>query len=275
MKRIFAIMLVIVMLLLSSCMKGSDKSSSSAPNDSVKAGAPATKDEATRDEPFNTIAKDDDYESRHFWHRPEKKINQAVFTEPLKKRSAMLDTEELYQNPELPTGCESVALTSALRTLGFNLEKTEFADEYLSYGDDVMWYYVGDPAEFDGAGIYPPGLTNCANDYLTAKKSTYTAYNTMGTEFENLYKLIDKGYPVLLWITMDYDLPVLSDVAFDYNGKYYYWYELEHCVMMCGYDLDEGTVTVNDPLEGIITVDAEELKAIYDEVDKLSMTIMR
>lgn len=275
MKRIFAIMLVIVMLLLSSCIKGGNKSSSPATGDSAPTTVPATKDEATRDEPFKAIAKDDDYESRHFWHRPEKKINPAVFKEPLKHSSAMLDTEELYQNPELPTGCESVALTSALHTLGFNLEKTEIADEYLSYGDDVMWYYVGDPAGFDGAGIYPPGLTNCANDYLTAKKSTFTAYNTMGTEFEDLYKLIDKGYPVLIWITMDYDLPILSDVAFDYNGKYYYWYELEHCVMLCGYDLDEGTVTVNDPLEGIQTVDAEELKAIYDEIDKLSMTIMR
>lgn len=39
------------------------------------------------------------------------------------QRTASLEVPALAQNPELPTGCESVALTSALLSLGFNLEK--------------------------------------------------------------------------------------------------------------------------------------------------------
>lgn len=35
------------------------------------------------------------------------------------------------QNPELPTGCESVALTNALNYYGFGLGKTVIADAYM------------------------------------------------------------------------------------------------------------------------------------------------
>lgn len=271
MKRIAALLLAVIPLLFAAC--GEKKSAGRrASFDSAlhPATLDSTTDQASPDQAFRS-PKDSAKETKH---QPEKKIDKKYFLSPLRNRSAQIDTEELMQNPELPTGCESVALTSALRSLGFEIEKTEIADKYLTYGEDIMWSYVGDPEEIDGAGIYPPGLTNCANDYLKAKNSKYAAYNTMGTEFEDLFKLIENGCPVLIWTTMDYEEPVLSDVAFDYNGEYVYWYELEHCVMLCGYDLDEETVTINDPLEGIITIDLYQMKDIYDYIDRLSMTVM-
>ena len=274
MKRIAALLLAVSTLIFAACGDKKTADSGASPDGALHAAtSDSTTDQATPDQRKpNSASKVDD--ASQSGHKAEKKINKKFFATPLKNRSAQIDTEELLQNPELPTGCESVALTSALRSLGFEIEKTDFADKYLIYGEDVMWSYVGDPEEMDGAGIYPPGLTNSANDYLAAKKSKYSAYNTMGIEFTNLFKLIEKGYPVLIWTTMDYEEPVLGDVAFDYNGKYYYWYELEHCVMLCGYDLDEGTVTINDPLEGIVTLDLEQMKEVYNGIDKLSMTIM-
>ena len=187
---------------------------------------------------------------------------------------SLAETEELLQTPELPTGCESVALTAALRCLGFTPDKTEIADNYLSYGEDVMWDYVGDPYDYDGAGVFPPGLTNCANNYLAAtQRDKYAAYNTMGVEFENLLKLIDNGFPVVLWTTMDYEEPMLGDVAYEYEGEYYYWFEMEHCVLLYGYDLDEGTVMLNDPMQGTVTMDLLQMKTVYDAIGRLSMTI--
>ena len=44
--------------------------------------------------------------------------------------------------------------------------------------------------------------------------------------------------------------------------------------MLCGYDLDEGTVTVNDSLRGIETVDLEQMSLVYDEIGKMSMAIL-
>ena len=73
------------------------------------------------------------------------------------------------------------------------MEKTDIAENYLTYGEDVMWDYVGEPFEYDGAGIFPPGLTNTANIYLRTQKTNYVAYNTMGVPFEDLLKLISDG----------------------------------------------------------------------------------
>lgn len=237
----------------------------------------ATRDSATGDEARQATG-DEPYESllAAAQHPMNWKIDKSFFSGALKHASATLSTEELLQYPELPTGCESVAVTSALQTLGFSLEKTDFAELYMTYGEDVMWDYVGDPTDYSGAGIFPPGLTDCANRYLqTQQPSAYAAYNTMGVEFEELFKLIDAGYPVVLWTTMDYELPFLDEVAYYYDGDFYYWYMLEHCVTLFGYDINEGTVTINDPLQGVVTVDLAQMKAVYDEIGKMSMTIMK
>lgn len=190
------------------------------------------------------------------------------------RNSAQLDVEEINQYPELPTGCESVALTAALRYLGFPLEKTEFAEKYLSNGLDVMWEYVGDPEAEDGAGIYPPGLVRDANEYLKEQKADYIACNTMGTEMESLYKLIDSGYPVLVWTTLSYEEPLLEDYGYFYYDEAYMWYQNEHCVVLCGYDLEEQTVTLMDPTDGITICDAQQFTDVYDAIGRLSMTII-
>ena len=41
--------------------------------------------------------------------------------------------EVILQKPELPTGCESVALTMVLKQKGYSIEKTTIAEEYLIY----------------------------------------------------------------------------------------------------------------------------------------------
>ena len=246
---------------------------SAASQDSAATSDQATTDsarKATRDQVHQTTDPSNPVET----HPMAWRINTDFFKRTLKQRRAELETEELLQTPELPTGCESVALTAALRCLGFTPDKTEIADNYLSYGEDVMWDYVGDPYDYDGAGVFPPGLTNCANNYLAAtQRDKYAAYNTMGVEFENLLKLIDNGFPVVLWTTMDYEEPMLGDVAYEYEGEYYYWFEMEHCVLLYGYDLDEGTVMLNDPMQGTVTMDLLQMKTVYDAIGRLSMTI--
>ena len=273
MKRLLAILLsAVVVLCAAGCQ--SPASQSSAENPTVPAATnSATSDSATRDEPGRRlhIAPFGDLSATHPYDYP---ISSTYFSSrALKNRSYQLESEELLQNPELPTGCESVALTAALRTLHFDLEKTEIAEKYLTYGEDVMWDYVGEPFDYDGAGIYPPGLTNTANLYLRAHNSDFVAYNTMGVQLEDLFKLIENKCPVVIWTTLDYEEPFLADMAYEYKDKFYYWYELEHCVMLCGYDLDEGTVTINDPMVGIVNIDLEQMKMIYDGIGRLSMTV--
>ena len=96
--------------------------------------------------------------------------------------SAQLDIPEVFQMPELPTGCESVALTMALMYEGFELDKTTIADDYLVYSEDGDFSggYVGDPKSAEGAGCFPPTIVETANAYLKEQNSTKTAVDVSG-----------------------------------------------------------------------------------------------
>ena len=192
----------------------------------------------------------------------------------LKNKSKKLDVEELYQLPELPTGCESVALTAARRYLGFDIEKTEIADNYLIYDDDMFLGFVGDPHGNEGAGIFPPGLTETANNYLADKESDYIAVNTMGYSVEELRRFIDNGCPVLVWTTMSFYEPNIIGGGMFYDDEEYYWYDNEHCMALIGYDTANNELTFCDPLNGIVTCDADHFEWLYDDIGKLSMTIV-
>ena len=190
-------------------------------------------------------------------------------------QSHYLDAQPLIQEPELPTGCESIALTIALKSLGYSLKKTTIADEYLIYSDtNVVAGFVGDPHELDGAGIFTPGLTLTANRYLQANGNRHTAYDISGTDFEDLLTLIAGGYPIVMWGTIDYEMPLWSRDTYPYQGKDYRWYYNEHCIMLSGYDLSSKSITIMDPEQGEIERSIEMMKGIYNEIGKYAITIM-
>ena len=70
----------------------------------------------------------------------EKKIEEKRRELP---NQAQIEMEVILQKPELPTGCESVALTMVLKQKGYPIEKTTIAEEYLIYNRDnslhVWW----------------------------------------------------------------------------------------------------------------------------------------
>ncbi len=199
-------------------------------------------------------------------------IGTAAFTLWLRD-SASVEVPEMLQNPELPTGCESVALTIALNSLGFDLDKTTIADDYLVMGTNFASSYVGNPFTSHGSGIFAPGLTDTANAFLEDQNSSYTATDITGTDFDDLLSYIDEGVPVVLWTTM-----YMSSVSFTgnnvtYEGKTYRWYNTEHCVVLCGYDRTNGTVLVSDPLSGIVTRDWDAFADIYETAGENAMII--
>lgn len=192
------------------------------------------------------------------------------------------ETEVLLQRPELPTGCESVALTMALESLGYDLEKTEIADSYMTYDShNYAIGYVGDPHSENGAGIFPPGLTDTANNYLNSHVLTneqgeefyYSAYNISGTAFEDLFSYVDAGNPVLIWITYTYESPVFTGESVSYDGEEFSWYQKEHCVMIAGYNRSNRSVLLYDPLKGLRKKSMDSIASLYAEVGSYAMTI--
>ena len=185
----------------------------------------------------------------------------------LQPNSASLPLEPLLQYPDLPTGCESVALTIALKGLGFELGKATIASQYLVYSDDNFALgYVGDPFSDDGAGVFPPGLVRTANSFLEAQGSSYKAYDASGVSFLDLLSFLADGKPVILWVTMTYDDPMFSMDISDFEGRDYYWFWNEHCVALKAYDKTAGTVTVEDPLEGELTMELGTIEHLFKEI---------
>lgn len=63
--------------------------------------------------------------------------------------------EIIYQEPELPTGCEVTALAMILNYYDFDVDKVTLATEYLPciitddyYGLDMDNYFIGDPTSY-------------------------------------------------------------------------------------------------------------------------------
>lgn len=190
--------------------------------------------------------------------------------------SAQLDIPEVFQMPELPTGCESVALTMALMYEGFELDKTTIADDYLVYSEDGDFSggYVGDPKSAEGAGCFPPTIVETANAYLKEQNSTKTAVDVSGQSMETLFQYVAANRPVLVWTTMYMLDPEYTDEYFEIQGKQYFWYGLEHCVVISGYDIESGTVTVNDPLEGIVERYMDDFERLYNDTGKYAVVLM-
>ena len=202
---------------------------------------------------------------------------QNILSGELKKSSVELDVEQLYQYPVLPTGCESVALTMALNYLGGDLSLTDVAEKYLVYGYDIITSFLGDPFEDDGAGIFPPGLILTAQNYIDENSKSLAPIDTTGAALKDLFKLVEGGYPVVVWSTSFLYDPFSieeEDIVLEFSGVEYPWYSNEHCLVLSGYDTLSNTVTVNDPERGVVVYDIDRFEEIYDLMGRMSMVIV-
>ena len=185
-----------------------------------------------------------------------------------------LSLELIYQNPEYPAGCESMALTMLLNYFGYQLEKNEIIDNYLIYSDEnYVIGYKGRPDITPGGGCYAPALTNTANRFLIQNKSSYKATNISGTNLKDLFPYIAKGYPVLVWTTVGLKPCNKASYIYRYGDTEYTWVYNEHCVVLTGYSIPENTITVYDSIDGIKTYNTDDFQKIYDDMWKMSVVL--
>ena len=195
----------------------------------------------------------------------------------LKNKSYNIDVPFINQNPELPTGCESVSLAMAFNALGYPTSKTELADNYMPIGGSYVTTFFGDPHKNDGTGIYPPGLVQTAQNYIDAKNLDVSPVDLTDKDFKDFYKIIENGYPIVFWITGGlYDPYTYDDEDFHemYNGRDYPWITNIHCTVMNGYDTEDGTVTFTDPLSGTKVYDEDRVEYVYNQIG-LAMTLIK
>ena len=176
----------------------------------------------------------------------------------------------IWQNPELPTGCESVALTEALCYYGFGISKTTIADNYMPWsGGDFVYSFMGNPHSGSGAAIMAPGIANTANSFLVSNGSDLRAYNITGTTLGNLYQYLDQGIPVVVWNTMYMTDPGYVQAVQD-------GYAMRggtHAVTLSGYNPFNNTVLVADPLSGSVWRDRGRFEYLYDIMGRQAVII--
>jgi len=194
--------------------------------------------------------------------------------------------QNILQNPELPTGCECVSLTILLNHLGYFVDKVTLARDYLPkmdfywyngiyYGADFRTTFAGNPESEHSYGCYAPCIVTTANRFLSENGYIAEAVDLTGTDFDSLLSnYIDNDIPVLIWITSsNLHESRLTSIWTTPTGEQVQWRAYEHCVVLTGYDKDNGFIDVSDPLIGNTSYDYERIKQRYIEMGQQAVYI--
>lgn len=191
--------------------------------------------------------------------------------------SYYIGAEVIYQNPELPTGCEITSLAMLLNYWGYDIDKVELSDNYLNknYDYSCTFYdaFIGNPTSDSGFGCYSPVIEDAAYSFLRVAESDLEVYNITGLSLDDVFHYIALDRPVVIWASMS-----LVDVHYYHawttdSGEEAWWYENEHCMLLTGYDYDNGTVTVCDPLKGEYTYDMYRFEEVFNQLEQQAVTI--
>jgi uncharacterized protein YvpB len=129
--------------------------------------------------------------------------------------SKKMDIPVIAQRPELPSGCEVTSLAMALRYYGVNADKTTLAKQMLydttelvrnSDGSIKIWGdpnvgFVGTPFG-NGYTINPGPLKKVLDKYRPG------GIALTGKNFTEIESYVKQGKPVLVWFTINYEMPV-------------------------------------------------------------------
>ncbi len=186
------------------------------------------------------------------------------------------DFEIIYQMPELPTGCEVVALTMVLHYYGYDVDKTTMAADYLptadasfyygndglKYGPDLNEYFVGNPFSESGYICGTGAIVTAANSYLEDVGSSLRAVDMTGTSVEGLYQLVSEDTPVVVWVTIGMVTRASTSGWYTESGEYVEWSTNDHGAVLIGYT--EDTVTIADPISGLIEYSREDFESVFE-----------
>lgn len=169
-----------------------------------------------------------------------------------------IPADVLLQNPELPTGCEITSLTMLLNHIGYDVTKTDMADNYLPKGEyrnsDFNKVFVGNPRNKHAYGCFSQAITAAANSYIEKQGDSdkWKVRNITGCSLADLYTIIDKDHPVVVWGSVDMkEITAGQSWKDPETGKSLTWPAGEHCMLLVGYDISKGVVYVNDPMKGL------------------------
>ena len=190
---------------------------------------------------------------------------------------AWVDVPCYSQYPELPTGCESVALTNLLNYYGFGLGKTIVADYYLPKGSNgnFVTAFDGNPRRSSGGlmGCVAPAIIIAGNNFLRAAGSGKQAKDVSFSSISSIKNRLTCGQPVEMWNTEWGSWPGGRYAARWYNGHSYGLWGGNHAVVLKGYDDEQGIVYLSDSINGNVTRNAQVFFGTWQQMDSQAVVI--
>ena len=190
---------------------------------------------------------------------------------------AWVDVPCYSQYPELPTGCESVALTNLLNYYGFGLGKTIIADYYLPKGSNgnFVTAFDGNPRCSSGGlmGCVAPAITIAGNNFLRAAGSGKQAKDVSFSSISSIKNRLTCGQPVEMWNTEWGSWPGGRYATRWYNGHSYGLWGGNHAVVLKGYDDEQGIVYLSDSINGNVTRNAQVFFGTWQQMDSQAVVI--
>lgn len=177
--------------------------------------------------------------------------------------TASRSVAEYMQLPDYPAGCEPVSLCILLESYEYEASMPGIMDYFDRSQSDFVNAYWG--SEYSEGAAYPPAVVEAANRYLEEHGSELVAYDITGVPWSCVENLMAEGQPMMAWVTVGYDWPIWS--AWNVQGMP--MYANEHCVVL--YGLENGVARVSDPLEGLIDVDADAFRDVWQRCGSMAV----
>lgn len=162
--------------------------------------------------------------------------------EPLEQQT-VLAVPYLSQEENLPTGCEATSAAMALQYWGAKATPEQVASllpkgelywrEGELWGPDPNQAFIGSPFEETGYGCYAPVILWTLEQSFSRQVSVQPVYDsTISRLYEDYVK--GRGWPVLIWVTIDLVEPAPGTQWRLEGGGYFTWKKNEHCMVLVG-----------------------------------------
>ena len=168
-----------------------------------------------------------------------------------------IDQTVYYQS-----ACESVACVEVMDYYGVDISVDEFLEKLPTineYYDGVYNdYFLGDPKSNNGFICYENPLISVIDGYCNSR-------SLQGEEADTILSLVGRGYPVVVWITYNFNEPI-------YKSNYDYIWN-SHTVVINGYDSNTGEIYIADSIYGEVTTSYERFEYVYDKCGRHALLI--
>ena len=190
----------------------------------------------------------------------------------------------IYQDPELPNGCEVTSLAMLLKWAGCPIDKVELAENYLPKEDFVQagsdrlgpnpsQAYAGDPASAEGWYCFEGPIVDAGNTWLNEQNSNFQVVSLTGLTRKSLEDYLDLNIPLAVWVTLNYAPPKLSFFQWTLpDGVRYAPYSNLHCVVLVG--REGGGYQIADPISGWQIVSPALFWTCFDAMGRRAAAVL-